>query len=540
MQRIYGTENTYKNLIDQNLYYVDRTEALEQLDHQAGMVNILLRPEGFGRSLFLDMVHTFFEDERDEYGNHIDNSRYFEGKKIMLCDEDVLKEMGRHPVIHLRFNEVQGDDIESALLSLRKCILSELDRHAYVFDSLNDFEKRCFLRLKNDPLEEMRFISGVEDMTKWLSDYHQAKTVVLIDDYDVPLERAARNGYYEDMMEWLYHLYHGGMKDNSFMYFGLIMGRIRADNYSMSSVESTVMDWEYCEYFGFTEEETSKLLADFHMRDRLEEIGKRYGGYRMGKNYMYRPADVIRYANDRNVKPRTSDWIIEFLLKRLTSYTRDDLETLLAGGTIEKLFRPLVTYEDLGKFKGGLFEDCIWTALLFFGYLRLVSVRLEDPGLYAKLCIPNNEVKGIFRNRIDRRHQELIDHLDGEKLKTILLNRQMNELEVYLSNAFHETVIYKDEGEEFYDDWMTGILEKVPGYEVYLAEENLILEPENSNDPVMILRLAFLSDEDEMTAKEASEETLKKMKDSIYTNQGQNVIFWAVVFWRRYIRTLAE
>lgn len=552
-----GTSD-YKSLINEDKYYVDKTLILKDLIDQSLSVFFMLRPRRFGKSLLQSMIQTFFEDERDENGNHIDNSRYFSDKKILSCGSEYTKHMGNYPVIHLSLKDVEAKDFESAMITMKGLIRDEFTRHAYILESLSDETKEQYMRLKNGTAEQQEYAMSLKFLSRCLSAYHKKQVIILIDEYDVPTEKAWTYGYYDDMVSFIRLFFSSGLKDNPAVYIGVVTGCLRIAKESIytglnNPVVISVLTKEYDEYFGFTEEETQKILSDYDLSDKLEEVKKWYDGYLFGDCNVYNPWSIVKYVDahrkDRDQDPEpywsntSANEIIRTLIQKSSSYAREDLETLMAGGSIEKRVHEDMTYEGIDLPAGQNFEDNIWNLLLFTGYLKVVSRRFDSHSFYAEMKIPNEEVRTIYENTIVLWFSEHTDQLDGQKLKNLLLNKDADGLTDFLGDELYETISCMDNAEAFYHGFIAGIMKQVPGYRVISNREtgdgrsDILLDPGKITDPVIILELKKTDDESklEQMAEKAITQIEEKHYALPYEKKNRKVICYGIAFCRKYV-----
>ena len=359
-----GYEN-YREFIDKDMYYIDKTSLISDVVQKGGKVTLFTRPRRFGKTLALSMIRTFFEDERGMDGAHVDNSRYFEGRKIMQADEKILSMMGKHPVIHLSLKSAKQPNFREAALKLRDEIVSEFSRHYYVSDcdKLTDEERQAFLSLsrtakyedmksKEDiDLEIGRYSTALKTLSVCLQKYHGENVIILLDEYDVPLENAYYAGFYNEMVDFIRSLFESCLKTNDALEFAVITGCLRISKESIFTglnhlKINSIRDDNFAEGFGFTEEETEKMLCDYGMEDRIPEAKDWYNGYIFGKEEIYNPWSVINYvdaiANNGREFPEaywsntSSNQIIKDMVWQADEDMRDELKILIDGGTIDK------------------------------------------------------------------------------------------------------------------------------------------------------------------------------------------------------------
>ena len=273
-----GVEN-YKRIIDKNAYFVDKTMMIKELVDQAGSVNLFTRPRRFGKTLTLSMIRTFFEDERTYEGEKIDNSRYFEGKKIMDAGEKYTSELGTFPVIKLSLKSAKQPDYEKAYNCLRNEIIDEFDRHRYVLDGdkLSEAEKENYRAILDKSAGPGEYETALKRLSFYLNKYHGKKVIILIDEYDVPLENAYFRGFYDRMVDFIRSLFESALKTNDALEFAIVTGCLRISKESivtgLNNLEiNSVLSNNYAEYFGFTGEEVEEMLRNYGLEEKLPEV----------------------------------------------------------------------------------------------------------------------------------------------------------------------------------------------------------------------------------------------------------------------------
>ncbi|MEE1250266.1 MAG: AAA family ATPase, partial [Lachnospiraceae bacterium] len=354
----------------------------------------------FGKTLNMSMLKSFFEIGTDK---SLFDGLYISGNKE-LCDAY----MGKYPVIFLSLKGVDGLDFTTARRMLCAILKNELDRHYYLktSDALTDEDRTLFtkmLRGNDDNIED-----SIRMLSKLLFKHFGQKAVILIDEYDVPLDKAFQNGYYKEMVSLIRGLFGQALKTNEFLQFAVLTGCLRISKESIFTGLNnfkvmSITDSRFDEQFGFTDKEVRKLLSDYGMDSHFDEIKEWYDGYHFGRADVYCPWDVINHVDhlrdDSDAKPQTY-WInssgnslVRRLINRADSSTKDEIERLIAGEAIEKVIRLDLTYDEIDNS-----IDNIWSVLFTTGYLtKIGEVKLPDSESYAyKLVIPNKEVREVF------------------------------------------------------------------------------------------------------------------------------------------------
>ena len=399
-----GIEN-FEEFSAENFYYVDKTMFIAELLQNWGKVNLFTRPRRFGKSLNMSMLKCFFEIGGDQ--------TLFDGLKITeeksLCEEY----MGQFPVISIGLQSIDGPDFEAASAALRTVIGDEAGRFRFLRESssLDEEEKNAYVRLinvemKSDATYAMSYaalIDSLKTLSRLLAKHYHRKVILLIDEYDVPLDKAFQAGYYDEMVSLIRNMFGNALKTNDNLYFAVLTGCLRISKESIFTGLNnlnvmTVSDPYFCSSFGFTEEEVLEFLRYYGLEEFQNTVREWYDGYRFGDTSVYCPWDVIKYAQillrDRDAEPEnywantSGNDLVRRLLKRADQTTRNEIEQLLNGGTIVKNIRQELTYRDIEDS-----IDNIWSVLYSTGYL---TQRGRLPGKQMKLALPNREVKELF------------------------------------------------------------------------------------------------------------------------------------------------
>lgn len=315
MQKIgIGYEN-YKEFIEQNLYYVDKTMLVRDLVEKGGKVTLFTRPRRFGKTLALSMLQTFFELEYDNDGKEIDKSRYFEGKKIMGAPKEILSMMGYYPVINLSIKSARQPDFISLFKKLRENIISEIKRHSYlwtqgrlpladrkIIEELSVSGKDSVFEDEKSGLAEMaRYSTSVKLLSDALRKYHGRKALILIDEYDVPLENAYQEGFYPEMVGFMRSLFESCLKTNDALEFAVITGCLQICRESvftgMNHLQTdSVRSGAFADAFGFTAQETRQMLEDYGIASKMPEAEAWYHGYVFGETEIDNPWSITNYV----------------------------------------------------------------------------------------------------------------------------------------------------------------------------------------------------------------------------------------------------
>ena len=502
----------FRKLRESHFYYVDKTRLIEQLLLNWSEVTLFTRPRRFGKTLNMSMLKSFFDIGIDEA---LFDGLYISGNKE-LCDEY----MGKYPVIFLSLKGVEGLTYEEAFEAFVRIMGKEVNRVSFLADSdkLTQIEREQYKGLtimKNGRLafDKEKLISSLQLLSQLLYKHYGKKIIILIDEYDVPLDKAFQNGYYNEMVSLIRGLFGQALKTNEFLQFAVLTGCLRISKESIFTGLNnfkvmSITDSRFDEQFGFTDEEVRKLLSDYGMDSHFDEVKEWYDGYHFGRADVYCPWDVINHADhlrdDGDAKPQTY-WInssgnslVRRLINRADSSTKDEIERLIAGEAIEKVIRLDLTYDEIDNT-----IDNIWSVLFTTGYLTKVGeVKLPDSESYAyKLVIPNKEVREVFVLQIQEWFKAVVVN-DNDTMKLLskaildkdetILARQLNIVMGRMISIL-DTKAPDDMKENFYHGLLLGLLRgSNPDWLIKSNRESgdgfndILIKPENPDLGIVI------------------------------------------------------
>ena len=396
--------NTSYVEISSECYYVDKTLLIRDLIDDHNMVTLFTRPRRFGKTLAINMLKTFFE-KTDE-----DTSKYFADKKIWQCGKKYQSLQGTYPVIMLTFKDVKFDHWQDSMEAIRLVLKDEFNRHSELADShaLGTDDKDYLDRMGKGTLTDVEYSRALLNLTRMLAAHHGRNVVILIDEYDTPIQQGYIRGFYQDIIAFMRNFLSGGLKDNPCLAFGVLTGIMRISKENLFSglnnlTVNTVLDEKYSSYFGFTGDEVQKMANYYGKSDGMQEIRRWYDGYRFGNSEIYNPWSVTSYfANNGQAKAfwvNTSDnGIIREVLQELTPEVSDELTRIMQDEEIHTALNMEVVYPQMAD---GV--DTILSFLLLAGYLTLSSSPEETEfGTFATLKIPNMEISRVYNTEVLR------------------------------------------------------------------------------------------------------------------------------------------
>ena len=526
-----GIEN-YKEIIDEKFYYVDKTLLAKELLDSRSKAFLITRPRRFGKTLGLSTIQTFFEDERDENGTKIDNLHYFDEKKIMTAGEIYTSHAGKYPVIKLSLKSAKQPDFETAYANLKREIAKEYRRHKYILksDVLSKEESTEYCNIMEKKAEYQHYTTALEFLSECLERYHKNKCIILIDEYDVPLENAWFEGFYDPMIKFIRSLFESALKTNDHLMFSVVTGCLRISRESIFTGLNnlkvvSILNTSFGEYFGFTPNEVEDMLDFYEIGEYKEAAKKWYDGYLFGKAEVYNPWSIINYVDDtvsgttNFPKPywsnTSSNHIIRELVERADVQVRREIEDLLDGGFIEKPIHEDITYDSVYDS-----QDNLWNFLFFTGYLKKYEDRQEVRSVYVKMSIPNEEIAYIYENTVLAWFDKKIRKTDVTPLINAIEEGDCEKFGNFLSKQLLETISFYDYKESYYHGFLTGILKCFPNYIVFsnqetgLGRSDILLQEAVFRGRGVILELKITDDIDKM--EDMCDKALQQIEEQQY------------------------
>lgn len=530
-----GVDN-FEKLITRGYYFVDKTLLIKELLDKKGDVNLFTRPRRFGKTLNMSMVQYFFEDARKDDGTKMDNRSLFDGLSIMESGERYLSHMGRYPVIALSLKSGKQPDFNLSRKMLIRQIADEYKRHRFILQgNLLEIDKIRYQNIIEECAKEEDYNDSLKFLSQCMEQYYGHKAIILIDEYDVPLENAFFAGFYEEMTAFIRSLFESALKTNSSLEFAVITGCLRISKESiftgMNNMKiNSILNKSYDEFFGFTEVEVMRLCDDYHLTHKFPLIKEWYNGYVFGNVNVYNPWSVISFIGDLQVDENelpasywantSSNSIVRTLIEMADDETRSEIEQLIAGKSIEKPVHEDITYDEIYKTM-----DNLWNFMFFTGYFRRVGERMdvETKQRYVELKIPNEEVKYIFRNKVLGWFQEIINRKDLSVLYHALIRQDPATLEQELTELLMKTISFNDAYESFYHGFIAGVLSGMNGYTVKSNREggrgrsDLYIKPVTRKKPAYVIEFKIAGKFSEMEAK--AEDALEQIEDRNYCQE---------------------
>ena len=558
----------FRKLRESHFYYVDKTRLIEQLLLNWSEVTLFTRPRRFGKTLNMSMFKSFFDIGTDKA---LFDGLYISGNKE-LCDEY----MGKYPVIFLSLKGVEGSSFDNARYMITELIGKEAERFRFLerSETLSENDKDRYRAIISQcdgkyMMDAQLLVSSLQSLSQLLCTHYGKKTIILIDEYDVPLDKAFQNGYYKEMVSLIRGLFGQALKTNEFLQFAVLTGCLRISKESIFTGLNnfkvlSITDSRFDEQFGFTDCEVKKLLSDYGMDSHFDEIKEWYDGYHFGRADVYCPWDVINHVDhlrdDSKAKPQTY-WInssgnslVRRLINRADSSTKDEIERLIAGEAIEKVIRQDLTYDEIENS-----IDNIWSVLFTTGYLtKIGEVKLPDSESYAyKLVIPNKEVREVFVLQIQEWFKAVVAN-DNDTMKLLskaildkdetILARQLNIVMGRMISIL-DTKAPDDMKENFYHGLLLGLLRgSNPDWLIKSNRESgdgfsdILIKPENP-DLGIVIEVKYAKEFKGLDAAcdAAMAQIKQKRYDETLRDEGRcDILAYGIAFCRKRCRVAGE
>lgn len=521
----------FEKLIRNGYYYVDKTLFIRELLDKKGDVSLFTRPRRFGKTLTLSMLKCFFENTGREERN-CENKKLFEGLSIYSCGSIYTEQMGKYPVISISLKSAKQPDFPQAFYAVQEAISQEYKRHQPFLEDmdLNPQEKQRYIRMTRMEAVRGECNTSLRFLSECLSKIYSSNVIILLDEYDVPLENAYFSGFYNEMAEFLRSLFESVLKTNPFLEFAVMTGCLRISKESiftgLNNLDiNSILAVSYGEYFGFTQEEVDRMLQYYGLEEKKDIMRHWYDGYRFGDEEVYNPWSVVKFTKDlcadREAFPSpywantSSNSIVRGLVERADISVRGELEALIEGSTIEKPVHEDITYGDVYQS-----EDNLWNFLFFTGYLRQTDRRMVGEDQYIEMAIPNAEVRYIYKNTILSWFDQKVRNMDLGVLYEAIEHGNFRVMEEEISSQLQETISFYDYAESYYHGFLTGLLKNIGKYRILSNRESgkgrpdIILKTPSIRGRAVILEIKVSAKFSDM--EKACASALRQIKEQKY------------------------
>ena len=512
-------------------YYIDKTMMIKDFIDERPMVTLFTRPRRFGKTLNMDMLRTYFE-RSDK-----DTSVYFRDKKIWSCGQKYRDYQGRYPVIFLTFKDVKFDTWEETFAALRDIFAKETQRHKELQSSekCDGYSRKVYERLVNGSATEVELSSALLDLSAMLHSHYDVAPVIIIDEYDTPIQQGHSEDYYDKIIRFMRNLFSGGFKDNSHLSFGFLTGILRVAKESIFSGMNnlsinSVLDNKYSAYFGFTADEVREMAAYYDAADKYDEICQWYDGYLFGKTEIFNPWSVVSYFSNK-CEPRPfwvstgSNDVIGEVLAVADNEIYDRLTSLVNGETFTTFIDTDVIYPQIKSN-----PSTIYSFLLMTGYLKVLNTSLSFNGDFlCEVALPNREISLVYNKEILQRMENIIPQATAISIQEATFSGDHKRLKSQLQMLLTQSVSFFDTaGENFYHGFMLGLCALMSGTFATSNRESgdgrydIQLKPIRKGMPGILIELKAGKNCSDEELKNMSEAALKQITDKKYDTEMKN------------------
>lgn len=535
-------------------YYIDKTMMLKDFIDERPMVTLFTRPRRFGKTLNMDMLRTFFEKTNE------DTSKYFKDKKIWEQGEYYRSFQGKYPVIFITLKDVKHNSWDNTFANIGSIISSEYCRHSDLSKSpkLDKKQKDFYDKMVSEKFSAVDLERSLLYLSEMLKKHYGEGAVIIIDEYDTPIQSGHTSGFYDDVIAFMRNLLSGCFKDNKSLAFGFLTGILRVAKESIFSglnnlTINSVLDNKYSEYFGFTANEVKEMAAYYSAPDKFDEVCEWYDGYRFGKTDIFNPWSVINYFSN-DCEPRAfwlstgSNDIIGEIIKEADNEIYERLSSLVNGGSFTTYIDTSVIYPQIKNN-----PSSIYSFLLMAGYLKVVKSSVSISGDFmCEVALPNKEISLVYRKEILQKLENLIPQATAIAVEEAIFSGNGEKLRDIISNFLIQSVSAFDAaGENFYHGFMLGVCALFGNSYVTSNRESgdgrydIALSPKVSNLPGIIIELKAEKNCNENELQELAKTALKQINDKKYDTElkskGVKTIYkYGVAFSGKHVAIEAE
>ena len=515
----------FKRLIDDKYYFVDKTLMIKELIESQTIVGLFTRPRRFGKTLNMSMIQRFFE-KTDE-----SNAYLFNGLKISEYPE-CMQYQGQYPVISISLKSMKQRSYKDAFHMFKVLIAREYDRHQDILKSgkISDSERDLFHSILTQKAEDAFYLDSIKFLSDIMVKYYNKNVIILIDEYDVPLENAFHQGFYTDMVNLIRSVFESALKTNPSLDRAFLTGCLRVSKESIFTGLNnlqifSIMSTKFDDSFGFTQEEINVMLECYDLTDKSSDIAHWYDGYKFNDVDIYNPWSVLNYLSEAVEKSSalckpywsntSSNEIVKRLIEESNDRTKNAIEELINGTPVKAQIYEVITYGTID-----VNSEYIWSFLLFTGYLKVTAYETIGDETYYEMVIPNTEVKSIYKNTIRAWFEKKINADSRTDILEAILKADAENLEDLLCTWMVNTISCFDEQENYYHGFVTGLVSGFNGYMVVSNRESgngrfdLVVKQRSKWNYAAILEFKIVDKYNQMT--KACEDALKQIEEKDY------------------------
>jgi len=515
-------------LASSEYYYVDKTMLIKDFIDERPMVSLFTRPRRFGKTLNMDMLRTFFEK------THEDTSVYFKDKKIWACGKKYRDYQGKYPVIFITFKDIKFNSWAETFAAIKEVFLKEAYRHIEIqsSDKCNAYEKNNFEKLLTGKANEVELSGALLDLSQMLHKHHGIAPIIIIDEYDIPIQQGYLKGYYDDVILFMRNLFSGGLKDNKHLSYGFLTGILRVAKESIFSglnnlKINSVLDKKYSSYFGFTPEEVREMAHYYSVDDKYNEISEWYDGYRFGETEIFNPWSVINYFSNECMpqafwQATGSNDIIGEIIAEADQEIYEKLTSLIKGKTFTTYIDTGVIYPQIKKN-----PSTIYSFLLVAGYLKVLQTNVAFNGDFmCEVSLPNKEISFVYRKEILQQLNAIISQPLALSIQEAIFAGDNERLKDKIQALLTQSVSSFDTaGENFYHGFMLGLCALLSDTYTSSNRESgdgrydIQLKPNKKNLPGILVELKAAKNCTQEQLKALSKNALQQIIDKKYDTE---------------------
>lgn len=509
-------------------YYIDKTLLIKEFLDSKPQVSLFTRPRRFGKTLNMDMLRVFFEK------TEADTSVYFTDKKIWKCGSKYQSEQGKYPVIFISMKDVKFNSWTETLEMIKTLVRSEFARHDELAsgNKLSAYDKQRYSEILSGKNENdtVVFSNSLGTLTELLYKHYSVKPILIIDEYDVPVQQGHSCGFYDDIISFLRNFFSNALKDNSNISYAFMTGILRVAKESIFSgmnnlKTDSILDDRYSKFFGFTKEEVIELFKYYGVEAKYEEACNWYDGYKFGNTEIFNPWSIINYVDDKCLSPKAywvstgSNDIIGEIIAYASTDIMDNLNKLMRRESISTFIDTSVIYPEIQKN-----PSSIYSFLLVAGYLNVVEKQENNDCVYCKVAIPNKEISFVYEKEILSKLETLVPQSCSIAIQSAIFERDAQKLQTELKNLLVTSISYNDtSNESFYHGLTIGLCATMNNrYYVYSNREagtgrfDIALEPQTESLPGIIIELKAGKDETDASLEKLAQTALRQIDNNQY------------------------
>ena len=530
MKKIALGESDFRSIIENNEYFVDKSLLIKEIFEDSSRIILIPRPRRFGKTLNLSMIR-YFVERCDE------DRRYLFNNLLIEKEQDIMKRQGIYPTIYLTFKDEKHDKFEDFQMKLAFFVSEIYKKHYYLYESLTfQVDKDYFDKIINKVSTKAELEMSLKNLSKYLYDYYGEKVIILIDEYDTPIQHSYFSGIYDDTIAFMRNFLSNTLKDNIYLEKALLTGILRVARESIFSGLNnldvySILKEGYSDKFGFTEVEIEKMLNDFNIVEEKDEFKRWYNGYLFGNTVIYNPWSTLSYLKDKNeyFMPywvnTSENKIIKTILSKGSDGLKKSFEELLKGNTIETTIDENIIMADIEAN-----ENNVWSFLLLSGYLKVVNKIRKEDEIYYEVAIPNVEVKHMYNKIIkDWASESYVSSEYNEMLKA-LINFDYEVFEEIFIDYVEKSLSYFDvsgeEPERVYHSFVLGMLVALNNTHYVLSNResgygryDVMVIPKDITKPGIIIEFKRARKNNKKTIEQLIEEAKKQIEDKKYETE---------------------